>query len=140
MLRFDHMPSDFHPVFLVLGDVKDLTALAGLLRVFSRELKPITVHERIAGAMGRSPLVLVPESDDHGRYGLRQGADGFEWRLNAWQATQIALRLEALTAPTNRSGSDIFELGVEGEIPVKVSRGEFTDDFLTPSHPLWAPG
>jgi hypothetical protein len=27
-------------------------------------------------------------------------------------------------------GSDIFEIGNEGEIPVKVSRGEFTDDFL----------
>jgi hypothetical protein len=29
-----------------------------------------------------------------------------------------------------KSGSEILELGSEGEIPVKVSRGEFTDDFL----------
>jgi hypothetical protein len=29
-----------------------------------------------------------------------------------------------------KSGSEILEVGSEGEIPVKISRGEFTDDFL----------
>jgi hypothetical protein len=28
-----------------------------------------------------------------------------------------------------KSGSEILEVGSEGEIPVKISRGEFTDDF-----------
>jgi hypothetical protein len=29
-----------------------------------------------------------------------------------------------------KSGSEVLEVGSEGEIPVKVSRGEFIDDFL----------
>jgi hypothetical protein len=99
MLRFDHLPSDFHPLFLFLGDREDLAVLAALLRSFDFGLKP-------------------------------DNQNGFRWGLNAWQAEQIAERIEALTPPDQKSGSDIIELGVDGEIPVKVSRGEFTDDFL----------
>jgi len=50
--------------------------------------------------------------------------------LNSWQAEKIAERIEALIPAQQKSGSDIIELGVEGEIPVKISLGEFTDDFL----------
>ena len=42
----------------------------------------------------------------------------------------MAERIELLTERDNKSGSEILEIGSEGEIPVKVSRGEFTDDFL----------
>ena len=80
MLRFDHLPSDFNPMFLFLGE--------------------------------------------------KQDRDGFCWRLNSWQAEKIAERIELLTPAHQKSGSDIIELGVEGEIPVKISLGEFTDDFL----------
>jgi hypothetical protein len=52
------------------------------------------------------------------------------WKLNSWQAIRIAERIELLTPSDNKSGSEILEVGSEGEIPVKVSRGEFTDDFL----------
>jgi hypothetical protein len=62
---------------------------------------------------------------------MREVADGtFKWQLNAWQAERIAERIDALAKPENKSGSEIIELGSEGEVPVKVSRGEFTDDFL----------
>jgi len=42
----------------------------------------------------------------------------------------MAERIELLTERDTKSGSEILEIGSEGEIPVKVSRGEFTDDFL----------
>ena len=42
----------------------------------------------------------------------------------------MAERIEPLTERDNKSGSETLEIGGEGEIPVKVSRGEFTDDFL----------
>jgi hypothetical protein len=54
----------------------------------------------------------------------------FSWKLNDWQAVRIAERIETLVPTECKSGSDIIEVGSEGEIPVKVSRDEFTGDFL----------
>jgi hypothetical protein len=61
---------------------------------------------------------------------MRDLGGTFSWKLNDWQAARIAERIDLLTPADNKSGSEIFEVGSEGEIPVKVSRGEFTDDFL----------
>jgi hypothetical protein len=65
-----------------------------------------------------------------GEFGMRETGGKFIWKLNGWQATQIAERIELLTPANNKSGSEMLEVGSEGEIPIKVSRGEFTDDFL----------
>lgn len=61
---------------------------------------------------------------------LSKGDNAFYWCLNAWQAAQIADRVDGVIAPDRKDGSEIIELGVDGEIPVKISWGEFTDDFL----------
>lgn len=136
MFRFDHMPSDFHPLFLFLGNGEDLAALADLLRGFAGEPRPVDVRRSLPDAGGRSQLTIVPGAGLDAPYGLREVPDGetFTWMLNAWQAEQIATRIESLTANGLKSGNDIIELGLEGEVPVKVSKGEFTDDFLTPGH------
>lgn len=138
MLRFDHMPSDFHPLFLFLGDSDDLASLADLLRQFSGDPRPVDVRGSLPSAGGRSGLKIIPGEGLDAPYGLRaaQGDDTFTWMLNAWQADQIATRIESLTANGLKSGNDIIELGLDGEIPVKVSKGEFTDNFLTPRHHL----
>jgi len=81
---------------------------------------------RVNDRRPRTPLTIVPA--DH-EFGLRKIEQSFVWRLNEWQALNIADRIEALALEDSRSGSDIIEIGSEGEIPVKVSRGEFTDDF-----------
>ncbi|WGS22443.1 MULTISPECIES: hypothetical protein [unclassified Bradyrhizobium] len=127
MLRFEYMPSDFHPLFLFLGEAADLTALAKLLRRFAQDPQAITVAERIPGAISRDELVLTPADDE---FGMRDLGGRFAWRLTGWQAERIAERIELLTPQDSKSGSEILEIGSEGEIPVKVSRGEFTDDFL----------
>ena len=129
MLRFDHLPSDFNPMFLFLGEKQDLAALANLLRSFAGAPRQLDVREQLSGAISRTTLRLVP-IDDAGDFGMRPERDGFRWALNSWQAEKIAERIELLTRAYQKSGSDIIELGVEGEIPVKVSLGEFTDDFL----------
>jgi hypothetical protein len=122
------MPSDFNPMFLFLGDSQDLAALAGLLRAFAEAPRELDVGEQLR-ARSRTRLMLVPVDGEGGAFGLRPaGQHGFHWGLNPWQAEQIAERIDRLTPV--KSGSDIIELGVEGEIPVKVSHGEFTDDFL----------
>lgn len=138
MLRFDHMPSDFHPIFLFLGDSTDLAELAGLLRNLAKDPQEIDIRKAIPGAGGRSRLTLVPGEGPDALYGLRPTPqpNTYIWRLNAWQAEQIATRIDALTPAELKSGNDILELGLDGEIPVKVSRGEFTDNFLTPKHHL----
>ncbi|WOH48407.1 hypothetical protein [Bradyrhizobium sp. sBnM-33] len=131
MLRFDHLPSDFHPLFLFLGESEDLTALAGLLRTFAEGRRSLNVGEQLPAARSKAKLTIVPEEGSTGNYGLKpDGPGSFRWGLNAWQAEEIARRIELLAAANNKSGSEIIELGAEDEIPVKISLGEFTDDFL----------
>jgi len=127
MLRYEYMPSDFHPLFLFLGEAPDLAALARLLRRFAENPMPIAVAERIPGATSRDALVLTPADN---AFGMRDLGGSFAWKLTPWQAERIAERIEVLSERDIKSGSEILELGSEGEIPVKVSRGEFTDDFL----------
>lgn len=137
MLRFDFMPSDFNPMFLFLGNERDLADLAALLRRFGAAPEALSVREAIAGSIGKATLRIVPGEGESAPYGLREtGDDRFEWVLNGWQAEQIAERIDKLVPAELKSGNDIFELGVEGEIPVKVSRGEFTEEFLTKDHYL----
>jgi hypothetical protein len=127
MLRYEYMPSDFHPLFLFLGEGADLAALAKLLRRFAEHPEPIAVAERIPGATSRDALLLTPAENE---FGMRDLGGRFAFKLTGWQAEQIAERVELLTHRDSKSGSEILEIGSEGEIPVKVSRGEFTDDFL----------
>ena len=138
MLRFDHLPSDFHPLFLFLGDSPDLGELAAVLRAFSEQPVRTDVRGALPGAGGSSQLSLVPAEGPDAPYGIRPAdrENHYTWTLNAWQAGQVAQRVQALTLPALKSGNDIIELGIEGEIPVKVSRGEFTENFLTPRHHL----
>jgi hypothetical protein len=127
MLRFEYMPSDFQPIFLFIGEGPDLATLAKLLRRFAENPQEIAVGEAIPDARCNAPLTLAP---DDGEFGMRDLGGTFRWKLNDWQAARIAERIDLLTPADNKSGSEIFEVGSEGEIPVKVSRGEFTDDFL----------
>src|ERR1700753_7529 len=128
MLRFEYMPSDFHPLFLFLGEGPDLAALAKLLRRFAEQPQTFAVAERIPGTTSRDELLLTPAEGDE--FGMRDLGGRFAWKLTDWQAARIAERIELLTPRDHKSRSQIGGNGSEGEIPVKISRGEFTDDFL----------
>ena len=130
MLRFDHLPSDFNPMFLFLGERQDLAALANLLRSFAKTPRQLDLGEQLSGATSRTTLRLVPAEGESGEFGMMRDREGFRWALNSWQAERIAERIDLLTPAHQKSGSDIIELGIESEIPVKISLGEFTDDFL----------
>ena len=127
MLRYEYMPSDFNPIFLILGDQGDLARLSATLRLFARQGGTMALAEQMPEFQPQTPLTIASPGEV---FGLRRSGPHFVWYLNEWQALHVADRIEALAAPEARSGSDIFEIGSEGEIPVKVSRGEFTDDFL----------
>ena len=66
-----------------------------------------------------------------GVHAVRGELDAFIWRLNAEHATDFADRIDALAMPSRIAGSDVLACSQEEEaIPVKVSCGEYTDDFL----------
>jgi len=101
MLRVGFLPSDFNPMVLMLGEAEDLHRLAATLRQFAR-------HPTDAAA---EPSVFL-------------------WRLDPAHAQAFADQIDQLAQPSRVAGSEILACSTGEEIPVKVSRGEYTDDFL----------
>lgn len=127
MLRFDHMASDFNEHFLILGSDAELSSLAGTLREYAANGEPVDLAERFANPGTSASLRLEP-AEGH-QQGLHLVEDGlFRWGLLGWQASIIADGIDKLNS--DRSGSEIFQLGADGEIPVKISHGEYEDEFL----------
>jgi hypothetical protein len=134
MLRFSYLPSDFHPMLLLLGEAEDLRRLATLLRLalVSGEAKGLETAS-FAAPSDTSVIVIAGE----GPLGLRPDTTtgnqkSFRWMLDADLVRKFAAKLEALGAPGRKAGSEELVADSPGETPVKVSRGEFTDDFLLP--------
>lgn len=131
MLRFAFLRSDFNPQILILGDREDLHRFAAELRGFAvgTEDRYALRQQPVAAPDTRTSLVLVRQPDIEGAQAA--GAEGsFEWRLNAETIVQVADLVDALAAGDHPAGSQLLETGVDGEVPVNVSLGEFTDDFL----------
>ena len=122
MLRIGFLPSDFNPMVLMLGEAEDLHRLAATLRRFAREPADAAV-----GAFARHSLTA---SD--GPLGIHPAREPgtFLWRLDAAHADTFADQIDSLAQPSRLAGSEILECTTEEEIPVKVSRGEYTEDFL----------
>jgi hypothetical protein len=133
MLRLGFLPSDFNPMLLMLGEVEDLRALGGVLRRFAREGGRVVLDELAFCAAWRTRVVLTDAGTEAGEpLGLHpvDGTTCFVWRVDAMRAAAFAELVESLAAPGRIAGSEILTCGMEEEIPVKVSRGEYTDDFL----------
>jgi hypothetical protein len=121
MLRIAFLPSDFNPMVLVLGESEDLHRLAATLRRFAREPVDTPLEAaRISLTASQGPFGIHPAGEP--------GA--LIWRLNAALAESFADRIDRLAQPARLAGSEILECTTGEEIPVKVSRGEYTDDFL----------
>jgi hypothetical protein len=121
MLRVGFLPSDFNPIVLILGEAEDLHRLAATLRRFAQNPADVPIE--------RSSVRLNASA---GPLGIHAAAEpgAFLWRLDPVHAQAFADRIDALAQPSRIAGSEILECTVEEEIPVKVSRGEYTDDFL----------
>jgi len=127
MLRVGFLPSDFNPMVLMLGEAEDLRLLAGVLRRFAREQADVRLDQ--LGFCAARTAVTVTAAD--GTPGIKPAGDNrFLWRLDADQATAFANQIDQLAVPSRTAGSEILECTTEEEIPVKVSRGEYTEDFL----------
>ena len=130
MLRVAFLPSDFNPMLLMLGEVEDLRALSFALRRFAREGGEVRLDELGFCAARRTRVTLVGGDGPAGLHEL-PGTDGaFVWRLDAERAVAFAEQVDGLAVPSRVSGSEMLESTTGEEIAVKVSRGEYTDDFL----------
>jgi hypothetical protein len=128
MLRVGYLPSDFNPMMLMLGEADDLRLLAGVLRHFARERTDVRLNELGFCAAAGTPLTVTASP---GAPGIQPIAgNSFVWRLDATQAGAFADQIDQLAVPSRTAGSEILECTTEEEIPVKVSRGEYTEDFL----------
>lgn len=127
MLRIGYLPSDFNPMVLVLGEAEDLRLLAGVLRHFARDRADVALHQ-LGFCAAASAITLTSSA---GAPGVQPSGDNhFQWRVTAEQAADFAARINALATESRSAGSEYLECTTGEELPVKVSRGEYTDDFL----------
>lgn len=127
MMRIGFLPSDFNPMLLMLGEAEDCRALGGVLRRFAREGKDVAFRDLGFCRMAGTDLTLTASG---GPLGVTPGPHGFVWRVTGNLAEGFADRLDDLATPGRAAGSEEIGFGTEDGIAVKVSRGEYTDDFL----------
>jgi hypothetical protein len=132
MLRFRYMPSDFHPLILVLGSPDDLRNLSAMLDLFAIHRADTRLEQTGFCAPTSTRICLTAGGDRLGVWPVDGEADSFVWVLDADTAGLFAATVNGLIAFGQLSGSEVLECGVIGELPVKVSHGEFTDEFLLP--------
>lgn len=131
MLRFGFLPSDFNPMVLMLGESEDFRALAAVLRGFSRAPAEAAMHELAFCAPAiNTRITLLPTHDASGGLHAREGSrSGFAWQLDATSAAAAAALVETLTCADRPAGSVTIEAG---DVPLKLSRGEYSEDYLSP--------
>lgn len=129
MLRIGFLPSDFNPMVLMLGEAEDFRALGGVLGAFARDGADVRLDTMGFCRAASLRLALTASAGAPGVQAAKNGA--FLWRLDPAQASRFADQADGLTDAGAFAGSAMLECSIAEEIPVKLSRGEYTDDFLT---------
>lgn len=134
MLRMSFMPSDFHPILLVLGQAKELLVLADALEKFAEQGDRLVLNDE--GIFSTDTRVELQEIDtDAGeKLGLWQASPGsleLIWRIPKTYARIFSNEIANLANSGDRAGSATLECDVLGEIRVKVSIGEWEENYLT---------
>jgi hypothetical protein len=138
MMRIGFLPSDFNPMILMLGEAEDCRALGGVLRRFAREGGYVVFGDLGFCRTIGTDLVLtaapglpgVQRRDGASDNSAARHRGSFVWRVPPDLAKAFADRLDDLAEAARVAGSEALDCGTEDGIAVKVSRGEYTDDFL----------
>ncbi len=134
MLRMSFMPSDFHPVLLVLGTPEQLIVLEKAFETFSETGNPLVLNDvGLFSADTRVTLMEIEPSSD-AKPGLWQTGDrpmDLVWQLSRHHAWIFANEVANLANSGDLAGSVTLECDQFGEIRAKVSIGEWEEDYLT---------
>jgi hypothetical protein len=130
MLRIGFLPSDFNPMLLMLGEQEDIRALGGVLRQFARDGGAVQLDALAFCAAHGTRVRLIGGGGPPGLHALPNATGAFVWRVDSQRATAFAEQIDSLAAALRKAGSEWLECRQAEEIPVKISRGEYTDDFL----------
>lgn len=131
MLRFSFLPSDFHPMILFLGEAPEIQRFAELLRSFAKERRDIDLEDADGlFTVDHTRIRLTWSAERIGMHQIAGSARSFVWGLEPSLAEAFADMVDELAEPDCKSGSALLE-AAHGEIKVKVSLGEYTDDYLT---------
>lgn len=135
MLRFSFLPCDFHPLLLVLGETGDLAEFADWLRRFADMGADQQLEKAAFAAPGDTHVALTRSGGEHGLWLIDKELKRLRWTLDRRRTAEFVDMVQGLANPVRKSGSEMLICEVLGEIPIKVSRGEFTDNFLLTLRP-----
>lgn len=134
MLRFHYMPSDFHPLLLIVGERSDVSQLQEFFYALSINPRDIDIKE-LAFVTSATHDVTIKLVQDHRTRGLilhRTPELRLEWEIDRETAEMFADEIAESLESGNKSGSSFLEIGYVGEIRAKVMFGEFDDSYLLP--------
>lgn len=134
MLRMSFMPSDFHPILLVLGQAEELIVLANALDKFSQQGGRLVLNDE--GLHSTDTRVELQEHDTDackkvGLWPTSPGGMELEWNLPLAYARIFSDEVANLAKSGEVAGSTTLECDVLGEVRVKVSIGEWEENYLT---------
>ena len=134
MLRMSYMPSDFHPILLVLGTTEDMLTLGDILRAFAEKGGRASLND--AGVFSTDTQVELLERDLEaatrpGLWPSGEAKNELVWCLPKAYAADFADAVGDLARSGEAAGSTFLECEVADEIKVKVSIGEWEDHYLT---------
>lgn len=134
MLRMSFMPSDFHPILLVLGQADELMALADALEKFSEQGGRLVLNDE--GVHSTDTRVELQETEPNageklGLWPASPGSMELAWRLPMAYARIFSHEVANLANSGEPAGSTTLECDILGEVRVKVSIGEWEENYLT---------
>ena len=136
VLRYSFLPSDFNPMVLMLGEAQDMRTLSELLVSFAQSAGEMSLAAAKGFAQSDTQIMLTgPDNEQLGMRLLSPQQKILYWALNSSTAMLFAEMVHGLGDSNQKSGSEKLLCGYYPEIPVKVSRGEFTDDYLVFGQP-----
>lgn len=134
MLRMSFMPSDFHPIVLILGSRVELMAVADILKTFAKDGVSKSLREENIFSTD-TEVFLVEHKDQDGRkpgaWLVDKDTYKVEWRLTKDDALHFSKEVEEFSNSEELANSLTLECEVLDEVRVKVSFGEWEDHYLT---------
>uniref|UniRef100_A0A2A4Z641 Uncharacterized protein n=1 Tax=OCS116 cluster bacterium TaxID=2030921 RepID=A0A2A4Z641_9PROT len=134
MLRMSFMPSDFHPILLILGENSELLKFSSILDDFSKKGANVSLTDSGVFSTDTSVELLEIKAGSNDLAGLWRSLDDSNkliWRLPKKFAWIFGNEVANLAMSGERAGSVTLECEALNEIRIKVSVGEWENHYLT---------